>query len=94
MKNEPSESVVISMSPTELGELIEKSVRRGLADAGLYLEDKEDREEARKDFWFLRRWRRAMDGAAAKIGYSVLGIFVAGMALVIWAGFKAHVLKQ
>lgn len=94
MRNEIEDSVVLSVSREELGELIEKSVKRGLADAGLYLEDKEDREEARKDFWFLRRWRKAMDGAAAKIGYVVLTIITGGILVVLWAGIRAHVFKQ
>ncbi|GAB4072803.1 hypothetical protein KHC28_00825 [Ancylobacter sonchi] len=94
MRNEPTETVVLSVSREELTDLIEKAVRRGFADAGLYLEDKEDREESRKDFWFLRRWRRATDGAAAKIGYTVLAILTGGVLIVIWAGIRAHVLKQ
>ncbi|MCB4767960.1 hypothetical protein LGR54_05030 [Ancylobacter sp. Lp-2] len=93
MENEPAESVVLFVSRQEFGELIEKSVRRGLADAGLYLDDKIDREEARKDFWFLRRWRKAMDGAAAKIGYTVLAILTGGALIVIWAGLRAHLFR-
>ena len=94
MKNEPSENIVISMSAAELEGLVQRAMQRALSDAGLYLEDKADREEARKDFWFLRKWRKATDGAAAKIGYSVIGILVAAAGVVIWAGIKAHVLKQ
>ncbi|GAB4068354.1 hypothetical protein KHC28_15605 [Ancylobacter sonchi] len=93
MENEPAESVVLVVSRQELGDLIERSVRRGLADAGLHLEDKNDREEARKDFWFLRRWRRAMDGAAAKIGYTVLALVTGGVLIVVWAGLRIQIFR-
>ncbi|GAB4073370.1 hypothetical protein KHC28_01200 [Ancylobacter sonchi] len=69
-------------------------MRRGFADAGLYLEDKKYREGSRKDFWFLRRWRKVTDGTAAEVGYTVSGILTGGVLIVIWAGIRAHVLKQ
>ncbi|GAB4073250.1 hypothetical protein KHC28_24020 [Ancylobacter sonchi] len=97
MRNEPSESVVVSISRDGLREEIEKAVRRGLEDVGLYTEDAEDRRKAREDLRFLRRLRRlrrAIDGAAGKIGYTVLAIVTGGVLVVIWAGIKVHVLRQ
>lgn len=94
MRNELNESVVLSISKEELREMMERAVQRGLEDAGLYIEDAEDRKEAREDFRFLRRLRRAADGIAAKVGYTVLAILTGGFLVVIWAGIKVHVLKQ
>lgn len=95
MRNEPPpESVVLSISRDELREEMEKAVRRGLEDVGLYTEDAEDRRETREDMRFVRRLRRATDGIAAKVGYTVLVIVTGGFLVVIWAGIKVHVLKQ
>lgn len=95
MRNEPPpESVVLSISRDELREEMEKAVRRGLEDVGLYSEDAEDRRETREDMRFVRRLRRATDGIAAKVGYTVLAIVTGGFLVVIWAGIKVHVLKQ
>ena len=52
----------------------------------------EDRREAREDLRFLRRLRRATNGAAAKIGCTVLPILTGGMLIVIWAG-RAEVIR-
>jgi hypothetical protein len=94
MHNEPTENLVLSISKDELSQMMEKAVQRGLADAGLYLEDSDDRKEAREDFRFLRRWRRAADGAASKIGYAVITILTGGLLIALWVGIKVHVLKQ
>ncbi|MCB4771814.1 hypothetical protein LGR54_24690 [Ancylobacter sp. Lp-2] len=40
------------------------------------------------------RLRRAIDGAASKIGYTVLAIVTGGVLVVIWAGIKVYVLRQ
>ncbi|MDR6952283.1 cell division protein FtsX [Ancylobacter sp. 3268] len=93
MRNEMSESVVVSISRDELREEMEKAVRRGLEDVGLYTEDAEDRREAREDMRFVRRLRRATDAAAGRIGYTVLAIVTGAAMVVVWAGIKAHVLK-
>lgn len=94
MRNEPTESVVLSISKEELCEMMERAVQRGLEDAGLYIEDAEDRKEAREDFRFLRRMRRASDNIAAKVGYTVLAILTGAVVYAFWAGVRVHILKQ
>ena len=78
------ESVVVSVSRAELEAMIERAVVNGMADAGLYLEEPADRRDAREDFRFLRRTRLAMDGAAAKVGYIVLGTITSAFLFLIW----------
>lgn len=94
MRNEPTENVVLSVSKEELGDLIERSVRRALDDAGLSLEDRDAREEAREDFRFLRFARRSAYSAAAKIGLVFITICAGAVLAVIWTGIKVHVLRQ
>jgi hypothetical protein len=94
MQNEPTESVIISISPEELEARMLRAAKRALDDAGLSLEDKEDRAEAREDFRFLRRLRKAVDGVAAKIGYAVIAVVTGGFLLALWTGIRTHILKQ
>ncbi|PZQ81260.1 MAG: hypothetical protein DI549_14720 [Ancylobacter novellus] len=94
MRNELNESVVLSISKDELKEMMERAVQRGLEDVGLYTEDADDRREAREDLRFLRRWRKASDGIAAKVGYTVLAVVTGGLLIVVWTGIKLHVLRQ
>lgn len=69
------------MTADELKSLIRDAVREEFRDAGLRVDAAEYQDEAREDFRFLRRMRNAFDGAAAKIGYTIL-VAVAGG--VIW----------
>lgn len=69
------------MTADELKSLIRDAVREEFRDAGLRVDAAEHQDEAREDFRFLRRMRNAFDGAAAKIGYTIL-VAVAGG--VIW----------
>ncbi len=88
-----NESVVVAISRDELSAMMERAVQRGLADAGLFIEDSEDRQEAREDFRFVRRLRRAFDGAASKIGYTVIAMLTGGMLIALWVGIRAHVIR-
>ena len=60
---------------------IRAAMREELADAGLRLDDADHQDEARRDFMFLRSFRRATNGAAAKIGWLIIAA-VAGA--IIW----------
>lgn len=88
------ESVVLAISRDELAAMMENAVQRGLADAGLFIEDSEDRREAREDFRFVRRLRRASDGVASKIGYTIIAMVTGGMLIALWVGVRVHVLRQ
>lgn len=69
------------MTADELETLIRKAVRDELDAAGLRIDEPEARDAAREDFRFLRKMRNAFDGAASKIGYTILLALVGG---VIW----------
>jgi len=88
-----NESVVVAISRDELSKMMELAVQRGLADAGLFIEDSDDRKEAREDFRFVRRLRKATDGAASKIGYAVITIVTGGLLAALWVGIRAHLIR-
>lgn len=51
--------------------LMREAIREESADAGLRI-DGEHQDEAREDYRWLRKMRRAWDGAAANIGNAIL----------------------
>lgn len=77
-----------AMTPEELKRLIREAVREEFHDAGLRV-DAEHQDAAREDFRFLRKMRNAFDGAAAKIGYTVLLAIFAGVMWLLSAGANA-----
>lgn len=56
----------------ELAAIVEQGVRRGFADAGLRTDEADQIDEARKDFAFVRSLRKGVNGAASKIGWTVI----------------------
>jgi hypothetical protein len=69
------------MTSEEFTELVRSAVRAELSAAGLRLDEPEHQDEAREDFRFLRRMRKSFDGAASKVGYTILLALAGG---VIW----------
>ena len=89
-----NENVVLAMSRDELTQTVELAVQRGFEDAiGLYLETRQDKEDVKADFRFLRAMRRAFNGLSLNVGKTIVTLFVGGVALIIWLGVKAYVLK-
>ena len=76
---------VPTMTADELKTLIREAVREEFEDAGLRV-DAEHQYAAREDFRFLRKMRNAFDGAASKIGYTVLVAIAGGILWLISAG--------
>lgn len=77
-----------SFTPEQMAQL--RSIMTDvLADAGLRVDAAEQQDQAREDFRFLRRFRLAWDGAAKKVGNSMLlgAIVIAGA--IIASGFWA-----
>lgn len=68
--------------------VIRRAVKDELADAGLRLDDAGHQDEAREDFRFVRRMRRAVDGGVAKIGWLVITAIVGGLIWVFSAGLN------
>ena len=59
-----------------------------LGDAGLRLDAAEDEDEARRDFMFLRSFRKGVNGTSAKIGWLVISALCGTMIWLINAGLN------
>jgi hypothetical protein len=77
------------MTADEMEALVRKAVRDELNAAGLRLDEPEHQDEAREDFRFLRKMRRSMDGAASKVGYTILLSIAGGVIWLITQGANA-----
>jgi hypothetical protein len=69
------------MTADDLEALVRKAVREELNAAGLRLDDTAHQDEAKEDFRFLRKVRTSFDGAASRIGYTILLALAGG---IIW----------
>lgn len=74
------------MTADELEALIRKAVRDEFSASGLRVDEPEHQYQAREDFRFLRKMRGAFDGAASKIGYTILTAFAGGILWLIYQG--------
>lgn len=72
---------ISAMTSEQLETLIRKAIRDELNESGLRIDDADHQFEAREDFRFLRKLRKALDGASSKIGMAVLMALVSG---IIW----------
>lgn len=80
-----------AFSPEQLAQLeavTRKAVREELADAGLRLDGPEHVDDAREDFRFLRRFRKGVDGTAAKIGWAVIAAFLGAVFWLLNSGLN------
>lgn len=77
---------VPEMTADELEIIIRKAVRDELNASGLRIDEPDHQQEAREDFRFLRRFRKAFDGAASKIGGTLLVALISGIAWLFWQG--------
>ncbi|MDP2801867.1 MAG: hypothetical protein Q8O26_08295 [Phreatobacter sp.] len=86
---------VVTLCCDELEKLIEKAcekaVQRAFHDLGLRNDEPQLVDEARADFMFIRKWRRAVEGAAAKVGGAIILAIVAGALGILWLGFQLAV---
>jgi len=58
-----------------------------LGDAGLRLDEAAHEDEAREDFRFLRKLRKAFDGISTQVGRSILLGAIGILAVIIGLGF-------
>lgn len=79
---------VPSMTADEMEALVRKAVRDELKAAGLRLDEPEHQDEAREDFRFLRRMRRTVDGAASRVGYTILTAVLGGIGWLVFQGLQ------
>lgn len=67
-------------------EQLRTAMREELADAGLRLDGIEHQDEAREDFRFIRRLRKRVDGASAKVGMAVILAIASGLIWLVVQG--------
>lgn len=92
----PARAKTLTISEEQLKEIIRESVRESVREAvhsefenaGLSIEESEHRQEARKDFTFLRAWRQRQDKLANAIGNAILA--VVGLLTVAILGLGAR----
>lgn len=76
----------IHLTRAELKDLIKEAVAEAFDDIGVRTDKAEHVDEAREDFRFIRRLRRAYEGAAAKIGGTILVAIIGGIVYALWIG--------
>lgn len=74
-------------SPEQLAQ-IRAAMREELADAGLRLDGAAHQDEAREDFRFIRRLRKRVDGAASKVGATVILAIASGAIWLVMQGLN------
>lgn len=80
---------VPTLSAEQLTELIRRAVRDEFDAAGLRVSDSDDRDQAREDFRFLRRFRQFYDNTSRKVGGTVILAIASGAMWLLWIGFQA-----
>jgi hypothetical protein len=78
----------ITVSRDELRALIREAVREELLAVGMRLDDADQQEAVRDDLRFARRMRQSVEGAASRIGMTILTAIIGGVILALWEGFK------
>lgn len=81
----------VTISRSELQAMIRTAVKDAFHEVGLRTDAAEHVDEAREDMRFLRRFRKAVDGAAGKIGMAVLLALVGGAATALGLGLRAMI---
>lgn len=77
-----------SFTPEQMAQL--RSIMTDvLADAGLRVDAAEQQDEARRDFMFLRAFRRAVNGLAGKIGWLVIAAVFGAVIWLVTTGLNA-----
>lgn len=80
----------VTMTHQELEEIIETAITRALDRVGV---DVENPRESRRDFEFVRDWRRSTESVKGKALLVAIGIVVSGMIGAMWLGIKSLVLR-
>lgn len=80
------ESVQKGFTPAQIKQL-RTVLREELADVGLRIDGQDHIDDAREDFRFLRRLRKAFDGTSRRVGsYILITLFAIG-ATIVGLGF-------
>lgn len=73
------------MTEQELEEIAVRVTRRVLHDLGI---NTENPFEVRRDFEFVREWRRTTESVRDKSILTIVGILVAGSLAMVWLGVR------
>lgn len=73
----------------EIEAIVRGAVRDEFEAVGLRVDDSDHQDEARSDFNFLRKLRKAVDGTASKVGSAIILALVSGLLWLLWVGIQA-----
>jgi len=82
---------VLEIGREELKALLREAIREEFFAIGLRADEETHVEEARRDFFFLRRLRLSAEGVASKVGMAILLSLVTGILTVLWFGLKGAI---
>ena len=81
----------ITLTESELEDLIEKAVGRALRDVGIIANDNESLEKRRRDFAFLHDLRQAKESTMGRIVAAMITVIVGGFCVLLVAGARQWV---
>lgn len=81
----------VNTTKGELANIVRLAVRSELYAAGLRTDGKDHIDEAREDFAFLRKARKAYEKAAGKIGSGIILSIIGALGVLIALGLKVFV---
>lgn len=79
----------ITITKAELKDMIKEAVSEAFHEIGIRNDEVEHIDEAREDFRFIRKLRKGYDGAASKVGGTVILALVSGLGWLLWLGTQA-----
>lgn len=77
----------------ELKLIVREAIQEEFIACGLLASTHAEKAEMQEDFRYLRWWRLFVEGAATKIGYTVIGLFVTAVGGLLMLGFNAKIGK-
>lgn len=82
------DNIVVSLTKTQLQEIVAESVQETFTQLGL---DHENPLEMQRDFQYLREWRTASEKIKTQGIYTIVAIIITGLFGAVWVGIK-HIL--
>lgn len=74
---------------SEIETIVRDAIRSEFEAVGLRVHDEDHQDEARSDFNFLRKLRKAVDGTASKIGSAIILALVGGFIWLLSVGVQS-----